>query len=183
MTLEQKIAAISAIASIFSVIIAVWSLSVAKKAMSISEQELKAKLEPFSLYLNDGFRYRGQIDGKDFQILLFSISVTNSALVPNGITRIELQIECLSDDGRSVKYVIPHDPTLVKVIPRDITVFQPPLLFNPKESFSRWVTFSELPLIPKSARRDSYSIVITDSSGSIVKTNAVIIRDLTNDKK
>lgn len=178
MTLEQKIAAVSALVSAFSAIIAVWSLMVAKRAMLISEKELKSKHEPFSLYLNDGFRFKDQVNYQDIQILLFSITVTNLALVPNGIIRIELHVDCVNEDGKLVKYVVPHNPSLTKTIPnREITPFQTPLHFNPKESQSRWVIFSETPLIPKSARRDSYSVVITDSGGNIVKIGAVIIRD------
>jgi len=103
MTLEQKIATVSALVSAFSATIAVWSLMVAKKAMLISEKELKNKLEPFSLYLNDGFRFKEQVDDQDIQILLFSITVTNLALVHNGITRIELYVDCVNEDGKLVK--------------------------------------------------------------------------------
>ena len=145
----------------------------------MSEKEFADKAALFSLYLMDGFRSKAVANGQPIRILSFSISITNTASVSNSIMRVELHVECLGKEGKSVKYIIPHDSLLSKEIQgRDITPFECPKLFEPKESQSRWVLFAESPMIPDDVRRDSYSIVVTDALGATVQTNALIIKDL-----
>lgn len=179
MTLEQKMTAVSALAAVFSAAFALWSISVAKKALRISERDIADKQAPFSLYLMDGFRIRADTDGRPTRILSFSVAITNTATIPNSVLRIELHVDCLGDDGKSVKYILPHDFSLSKAIrDREITPFKCPTLFDSKESKSMWVIFAESPVIPDTVRRDTYSLVVTDARGASVTTSAVLIRDL-----
>lgn len=181
MKAELILACVSAIAAISSALIAFRSSCIAKRVLRLSEAS-QMKLEaPLSLYLADGFRHRTG-DPLQEQILAFSILVTNRSTQANSIVRIELHIDCVSDDGRKVEFIMSHTPLLANRINQaQLTPFDCPSLFAPKESRSRWALFPEQGIVPSQARRDAYRIVMTDSDGKTASVTSLIVSDLPND--
>jgi hypothetical protein len=179
---ELILACVSVTAAIFSASMAFRSSCIAKRALRLSEAN-QARLEaPLSLYLADGFRYRTTDQLQEQQILAFSISVTNRSTQANSIVRIELHLDCVLDDGRKIEFILSHTPSLASRINQaQLTPFDCPLLFTPKESKSRWVLFLESGTVPLEARRDAYRIVMTDSDGKTASVTSLIVSNLPND--
>jgi|GEM_PF-2220431 len=179
MKTEVLWAAIATIAAIVSALLAFWSTMIAKRALRLSERDTADRARQFSLYLIDGFRYKINAAKEWKSILAFSLSVTNSATQPNSIVRIELHVECLREDGQNVVYTLSHNPKLSEsIVGLDLTPFECPVPFGPKEGRSGWVLFSESPVVPPRIRRDRYVIVLTDATGSDVRTTCLIVGEL-----
>jgi len=182
MKTELILACVSVTAAIFSASMAFRSSCIAKRALRLSEANQKRLEAPLSLYLADGFRYRTRDQSQSQQILAFSISVTNRSTQANSIVRIELHIDCVLDDGRKVEFIMSHTPLLASRINQaQLTPFDCPSLFVPKESRSRWALFSESGIVPLQARRDAYRIVMTDSDGKTASVTSLILSEMPND--
>jgi hypothetical protein len=182
MKVELTLACVSVAAAIFSASMAFRSSCIAKRALRLNEVNQAKQEAPFSLYLADGFRYRTKDQLQKQQILAFSILVTNRSTQPNSIVRIELHIDCVSDEGRKIEFVMTHNPLLASQINQaQLTPFDCPSLFATKESRSRWALFSESGIVPPQIRRDEYRIVMTDSDGRTASVTSLIVSDLPND--
>lgn len=169
---------VSALAAVAAALFAYMSVPIARRALRISERQLLDVDAPFRIYLTEGFRFRSPKTKESTRILGFSILITNTSSEPNSIVRLELHVECLQDDGRISKYVLPHDGKLTKCIKAPaITPIECPKSFEPRQSESRWALFSETPLIPEDLRRDSYSITVVDARGRVTQTSAILVKD------
>jgi hypothetical protein len=179
---ELILACVSVTAAIFSACMAFRSSCIARRALRLNEANQAKQEAPLSVYLADSFRYRTKGHQQKQQILAFSISVTNRSTQPNSIVRIELHVDCVSDEGRKIEFVMTHNPLLASQIKQaQLTPFDCPSLFATKESRSRWALFSESGIVPPHVRRDAYRIVMTDTDGKTASVTSLIVGDLSDD--
>jgi hypothetical protein len=128
------------IASI-SAVIAISSRRIAKKAMTITTKTYHDKQANFSIYLIEGYRWKGSV--KNVPIILFNISINNKSDSKNTL-KCSLEIEYFKPNGKFTKAIITHDPNLKSRIPNSkITPFPIEIRLDEKHTESKWILFQQ----------------------------------------
>ena len=175
MTNELLISIGALVVALISALYAVRSTQIARRALSISEEEFQSKKEGLSLYLIEGINY---ITEKEKLIFGFNLSVTNKATSPNAIQRIELLISFVRADNSVGSIILQHDQNLKTSIKgHEVSPFKNSMEIAPKSAITNWCLFLCDSEFHKFGRIDKYTIRVTDSSGAIYEVTSYLIKE------
>ena len=163
------------IAALISALYSARSSHIAKRALSIAEEEFNSKQNELKLYLIEGIKY---IASKDEYIFGFNLSITNQATAPNSIQRIELCIKFVRDDGTAGNIVLQHDSDLnYSIKGHEVTPFESSVKISEKSAIINWCLFCFDPQLSQCGRVDKYSLRVTDVTGKISEIDSYLIKE------
>lgn len=175
MTNELLISIGALVVALISALYAVRSTHIARRALSISEEEFQSKKEGLSLYLIEGINY---ITEEEKFIFGFNLSITNKATAPNAIQRIELLISFVRTDNSVGSIILQHDQNLNNSIKgHEVSPFKNSMEIAPKSAITNWCLFLCGSEFHKFGRIDKYTIRVTDSSGAVNEAASYLIKE------
>ena len=174
------LALVISIASLcISLIFSYLSTRIAKKALSISEQQEARRQPALRPYLIDGY-YKKMEDRKS-KVYGFSISVSNPTDAGNSLAHLELEICYVNPKNVCMKLKIPHQDNLANdfgggsirpiVVPGPIPAHQ---------TVAGWALFNVSHALLGECVIDSYLINITDAHGAVTIIEPDLVKEFKN---
>src|SRR5450759_2067067 len=116
----------TAIISLFALLVSLWSIIIARRALSLAERQEINKHPSFVLYLKNGFvKTLGKGDKK--RVYAFLISISNTSESNNSIAHLDLNIILSISSGSSLTLKIPSDGSLNKHFPNQESQLSVPM--------------------------------------------------------
>jgi len=169
---------VSACSAFFSWI----SLKRAGRALEIAESQEKHRQPQLRVYLVNG--YRRLVPKR--QLFGFLVSVSNPTDINNSIARAELQIMYFLENDVNAVCRVQHDPTLGDSAGSDgapATVFALPVHIDAHQTASGWFLFALDDDVIRAGTVDSHSLILEDTHGVSTKTNPIMVREWTDERK
>jgi len=176
--IEIIIAIVTAVIAGVALIISLWSGSMARKALRISEKQYNDKLPDFDLYFIQGFRFLVKDRQSLKRLLLFQLTVMNKSDFRNTFSA-QLELEYLRDDDSFAKILLDHKPEIASLIrQKEFSIFPSDIEIDAKTTTTKWLLFEQPNYISNAHRIEKYSMRIIDVSGNQKKSEVVLIQDL-----
>jgi hypothetical protein len=175
---STKIAAVSAIAAVVSLLISLWLVFISKKSMRISERLYEDAQSRFEIIYQSGFRVDKMKNGMKVHYLLSQIILRNLSSKINNFKG-QLQIEYIREDETVCKTISNHNPKLIEEIGSiDFNVYDENISVNGKCAITKWFIF-ELPhIIESNYKILKFEICVKDLDERSKITEALLIRKL-----
>jgi hypothetical protein len=127
--------------AVVAVVISLRSSMLARKALTMSEADFRERHRPLSLYMIEGSR----ISKRDTEHAAFAMTVTNGAVSPETIVRIELRV-FFKDITNNLQFAaLPLEVSLTKPLGSAIaTSLNAPLNLAARATQQGWISF-EIP--------------------------------------
>ena len=175
---ETNIAIISLIIAGISVLFAIRSSSIAKKALNLARTQYDDKQPDFDLYYNKGLRFIAKSKDSVKKILLFHMTISNKSEFRNSF-KSELEIEYLRDDDSLARLLIEHNPLLKEYLKNDdMSLFPFDIELEAKSTTTKWLIFEQPSFLDNNHRIENFVIKLTDLAGNKSSIEAVLIKDV-----
>ncbi|MBY6191909.1 hypothetical protein KUV22_15885 [Microbulbifer agarilyticus] len=172
---DQLISLLSAFTAILSAIYAMRGNHIAKRALSIAEEENQSKKEGLSAYLIEGINY---VNEENNYVFAFNLSIINRASVSNSAQRIELIITYIRHNNSAGNIILQHDSSLSQSIHgHKVTPFAQVVEVPAKYACTNWCLFSHHDTARRLGRIDKYTLRITDTAGEVNEIDSYLIRE------
>lgn len=160
-TLEQKIALVSAAAAVGSVLLTWVSVRVSRHALKLARADHEEKRRHFTAHLIDGLSYT-QAPGE--RLVAFSCSISNAASESLAIVRADLHVYAFDPAGTVSEVILLPAPATTTPFP-GLSPLAVPLNLLPRAAASGWLTYLVPEHLFRSRTIDRYELVLRSSTG------------------
>lgn len=171
---------ISFSALIVSIVSAIYSGRKSSRALAISEEQERRKQPDLIIY--PAISYRRLLPNS--QVFGFLVSISNPTDINNSVARAELKLEMVRKNALTV-YRLPHNPVLLETVPASAgqsPAIALPLRVDAHQTASGWLFLSEKREFFDNGSVDLHQLVLEDSHGVVVTTDALMVRELIDEK-
>lgn len=161
LSLDSKVAIISAAAAVVSAAYAWLSSRTASRALRLAEDDHRERHAGFDAYLINGVTYQV---GENAEFAAFACSVINKANAPIAISRVDLRVSAFDEDGRVSQIILDPTPATVKPF-SNLGSLPVPLNLPPRTTTSGWLSFKIPERVAHSFRIDKYELAFISSDG------------------
>ena len=180
--LSVWVSIVSALAAWVAAIFAYRSNLIAKRSLTLAEEQAKDRRPHLVPYLVDGF-VRSFTDWKN-SLYAFSVSLGNRSDADNALANIELKLVYYKPNQPITTLLLPHDPGLrSRLGAGDTVAITRPQNIGAHQTIAGWVFFELDELLLDGVLIDSYEIRFTDSHGLQSKLEPIIIREVVDEKE
>jgi hypothetical protein len=182
-SLTDAIALGAATTAVLSAIIAYYSATIAKKALSLTEAEFLSKQEDLSLYQIDAYKLPYSSHGRKFYAIAFNLIITNKSSTPNSVQDLVLEIKFIRGDNTVGAISLTHKNNISDLESGKLPEpFMLPLSLDAKSARTGWGIFVLPNELLKENRIDMYTIGIFDVSKKITTIDSYIIKEVRDDE-
>ncbi len=175
--IETKIAVVSAIIALLSLMITYRISRTAKKSLKLAEKQYGDKLPDFETYFIQGFRFQVRNNNTMRILLLFQLTLKNKAELKNSL-KAELEIEYLRNDDSFSKIMIDHNPSLESLIEKkNFSFFPDDIELDAKTTSTKWLIFEQPSYISKEHRIERYKMKFRDLHDNVKSSETVLIKE------
>lgn len=172
---SDAIASLGLLLSFFAFIISLRSYSVAKKSLSISEQQHNERMLGVHVYYIDSFKWKKENN----TYISFSMRFSNKGTLSNTISKIELHIEYHDKNNIIGKVKIQPEALITPINLRSHSeILKHPLILDEKSAKSGWVTFKLPQYLNKQLTIDLYKVVAESIDNEIISFDTHIVNEV-----
>lgn len=176
---DRVIAAFAAIAALGSLAFSLRSNAIAGRALDMASDEYEKRKDSVEFYLVEAFQTNVEIGEKVTRAVAFHASITNRSLSPNVITRIEVIVEFIRQDGSIGRIAFPHDSkNRSHFAGREITPIEVPANIPAKSAINGWITIAYEQEALIGNRIKKYSVCARDAAGSEVTVDSYLVKEI-----
>ncbi len=166
---------ITAFAALLAIIISVWSTLIARRALTIAQNQEKRSLPSMTLYLANGYYL---ISKENDRVYAFNLSFTNSSGSDNSIVHLDLNIQYKTSEEIPIKIKIPVDSEASRFFKQNSNTIVVPYKLDAYQTIAGWCYFIVRYKMIQQMKIDGYEIAVTDANGKVNTINCTTVIQL-----